>query len=75
MDFLPPAVIRQLLRLCQYAHADLLSASVRTVQEWEQGRRRLSGPAAALLRIAEQEPEAFLQIRQFLFVKPYYVVS
>jgi putative transcriptional regulator len=32
---------------------------LRTVQDWEQGRRKPSGPAIALLRIAEQKPEVF----------------
>ena len=36
--------------------------SLRTVQDWEQGRRTPSGPAKALLRIAEQQPKAFLEI-------------
>jgi putative transcriptional regulator len=36
---------------------------VRTVQEWEQARRAPNGPALALLRIAEQEPEVFLRLR------------
>jgi putative transcriptional regulator len=36
--------------------------SLRTVQDWEQGRRKPSGPAAALLRIAEQKPEVFKQL-------------
>ena len=33
-----------------------------TVQDWEQGRRKPSGPAKALLRIAEQKPEVFLAL-------------
>lgn len=59
----PPAEIRSRLKLSQHAFAGLMGVSVRTVQEWEQGRREPSGPATALLRIAEQEPEVFLRLQ------------
>jgi hypothetical protein len=36
--------------------------SLRTVQDWEQGRREPSGPAKSLLRIAEQHPDVFTQL-------------
>jgi putative transcriptional regulator len=58
-----PAEIRKRLNLSQHAFAGLLGVSVRTVQEWEQNRREPSGPAHALLRIADQEPEVFLRLR------------
>jgi putative transcriptional regulator len=58
----PPRVIRVKLRLSQSAFAGLMGVSLRTVQDWEQGRRKPSGPAVALLRIAEQKPEVFLQL-------------
>ena len=58
-----PAEIRTRLKLSQHAFAGMLGVSVRTVQEWEQGRREPSGPANALLRIADQEPEVFLKLR------------
>ncbi len=58
----PPQVIRAKLKLSQAAFAGLMGVSVRTVQDWEQGRRKPSGPAAALLRIAEQKPEVFMQL-------------
>ena len=58
----PPAEIRSRLKLSQDAFAALLGVSVRTLQEWEQGRREPRGPAKALLRIAEQHPEAFLDL-------------
>jgi len=57
-----PQVIRAKLKLSQVAFAGLMGVSVRTVQDWEQGRRKPSGPAAALLRIAEQKPEIFLKL-------------
>lgn len=58
----PPQVIRAKLKLSQAAFAGLMGVSVRTVQDWEQGRRKPSGPAEALLRIAEQKPEAFMEL-------------
>ncbi|HSF81158.1 MAG TPA: helix-turn-helix domain-containing protein [Anaerolineales bacterium] len=58
----PPQVIRAKLKLSQAAFAGLMGVSVRTVQEWEQGRRKPSGPAEALLRIAEQRPEVFMDL-------------
>jgi putative transcriptional regulator len=58
----PPQVIRAKLKLSQSAFAGLMGVSLRTVQDWEQGRRKPSGPAAALLRIAEQKPEVFRQL-------------
>jgi len=57
-----PKVIRAKLKLSQSAFAGLLGVSLRTLQDWEQGRRRPSGAAIALLRIAEQKPEVFLEI-------------
>ena len=30
---------------------------------WEQGRRTPSGPAKSLLRIAEQHPKVFMELR------------
>ena len=54
-----PRVIRTKLKLSQSAFAGLLGVSMRTLQDWEQGRRNPQGPAIALLRIAEQHPEVF----------------
>jgi putative transcriptional regulator len=58
----PPYVIRSKLELSQSAFAALMGVSLRTVQDWEQGRRKPSGPALALLRIAEQNPEVFTKL-------------
>ena len=54
--------IRQQLKLSQAAFAGLMGVSLRTIQDWEQGRRKPSGPAKSLLRIAEQHPEVFTQL-------------
>ena len=58
----PPQVIRSKLNMSQSAFAALLGVSIRTLQDWEQGRREPQGPAVALLRIAEQHPEVFAQL-------------
>jgi len=57
-----PKTIREQLAISQSAFAALMGVSVRTIQDWEQGRRTPSGPAKSLLRIAEQHPNVFLQI-------------
>lgn len=61
----PPAApqeIRQRMNLSQSAFAGMMGVSLRTVQDWEQGRRKPSGPAEALLRIADQKPDVFLEL-------------
>ena len=58
----PASEIRAKMGLSQAAFAGLMGVSERTIQDWEQGRRQPSGPAEALLRIAEQKPEIFLEL-------------
>jgi len=43
--------------LTQIEFAEALHISARTLQEWEQGRRKPSGPAKALIEIAFRHPE------------------
>lgn len=50
--------VREKTGLSQSAFAALLGVSTRTLQDWEQGRRRPTGPARSLLRIADRHPEA-----------------
>lgn len=57
-----PQIIRAKLNLSQSSFAGLLGVSIRTLQDWEQGRRTPQGPAVALLRIAEQHPEVFAKL-------------
>lgn len=52
--------IRKRMDLSQSAFATLLGVSLRTLQGWEQGRRKPTGPAYALLRVANKHPEALL---------------
>jgi len=56
-------IIREKLNISQSAFASLMGVSPRTIQDWEQGRRKPQGPAKSLLRIAEQHPEIFIEIR------------
>jgi putative transcriptional regulator len=49
--------IRQRTSLSQADFADLIGVSVKTLQNWEQDRRRPTGPAAALLKIIRHEPQ------------------
>ena len=59
----PAKEIRKKLQLSQSAFAGFMGVSIRTIQDWEQGRRTPQGPAKALLRIAEQCPEVFQELR------------
>lgn len=50
--------------LSQAKFAELLGVSVRTLQEWEQGRRMPSGAARSLLHIAASRPDVFRDVLQ-----------
>ncbi|HCS39632.1 MAG TPA: transcriptional regulator [Anaerolineaceae bacterium] len=52
--------IRLGYNLTQAEFAQLLDVSLRTYQNWEQGRRKPEGPAKVLLRVASLHPEALL---------------
>ena len=54
--------IRERTGLSQAKFAQLLGVSVRTLQEWEQGRRAPSGAARTLLMIAAKNPRALLEV-------------
>lgn len=53
--------IRTKTGLSQSRFASLLSVSKRTLENWEQGRRHPTGPARALLKIVEADPEHVLK--------------
>ena len=56
------ASVREKTGLSQSRFAELLGVSVRTLQEWEQGRRAPSGAARTLLLIAAKNPRALLDV-------------
>ncbi len=56
------AEARRQVGLSQSEFAALLGVSVRTLQDWEQGRREPSGAAQTLLRIAARNPKAVLEV-------------
>ena len=56
------ASVRERVGLSQSRFAQLLGVSVRTLQEWEQGRRAPSGAARTLLLIAQKNPGALLDV-------------
>lgn len=58
----PVADIRQKTGLSQSKFASLLGVSVRTLQDWEQGRRVPSGAARTLLLIAHRNPMALFEV-------------
>jgi putative transcriptional regulator len=56
------ATIREKTGLSQSRFASLLGVSVRTLQDWEQGRRAPSGAARTLLLVAAKSPRALLDV-------------
>ena len=52
--------VRERTKLPQSDFARLIGVSVRTLQNWEQGHRRPTGPAAALLRAVSANPKAVI---------------
>jgi putative transcriptional regulator len=56
------ASIRAKTGLSQSRFANLLGVSVRTLQDWEQGRRAPSGAARTLLLVAARNPRALLGV-------------
>lgn len=55
---MPPIVAARIkAELSQAQFAKLLGVSVRTLQDWEQGRREPSGAAKTLIRIATRRPD------------------
>ena len=53
-----PREVRKQANLTQAQMAPLMGMSLSGYRKWEQGTRRVSGPAATLLRVIEREPEA-----------------
>ena len=58
----PLASARLKLGLSQSEFAKMLGVSLRTFQEWEQGRRKPSGAAKSLITIAIKKPEVIKEL-------------
>ena len=53
-----PREVRRSVKLTQAQMAPLMGMSLSGYRKWEQGARRVSGPAAILLRVIQTEPDA-----------------
>jgi putative transcriptional regulator len=58
----PVRSVRESTGLSQSQFAELLGVSVRTLQDWEQGRRVPSGAARTLLRIVAKNPRVLREV-------------
>jgi putative transcriptional regulator len=54
--------VRMKSGLSQAKFAAALGVSKRTLEQWEQGRRKPSGAAKQLLKIAERHPEVLVEV-------------
>ena len=62
VELLPVVEARQKAGLSQSRFAELLGVSVRTLQDWEQGRRKPSRAAMSLIQIAKQRPDVLHEV-------------
>jgi len=62
-EITPPDIkmVREKLQVTQREFATMIGVSIRTLQNWEQGRRKPEGPANALLKVATKNPKAVLE--------------
>lgn len=63
VELSPVAEVRAKVGMPQSEFAELLGVSVRTLQDWEQGRRSPSGAAKTLIKVAGMHPEALRELR------------
>ena len=54
--------VRKRLGLSQREFARRINVSLDTIRNWEQGKRRPSGAARALLKVLDKAPETVLRI-------------
>ena len=57
-DRIAPREVREQAHVTQAQMAPLMGMSLSGYRKWEQGQRRVSGPAATLLRLIEKESDA-----------------
>ena len=57
-----PREVREQARLTQAQMAPLMGMSLSGYRKWEQGQRRVSGPAATLLRLIQKEPDVVKRV-------------
>ena len=62
VEISPVAQARHRSDLSQQEFSKLLGVSLRTLQEWEQGRRQPSGAAKSLIMIAIRYPEILKEV-------------
>ena len=53
--------IRNTAHLTQSNFAQVIGVSIKTVQNWEQGRRRPTGPARTLLKVFQKKPKEVIE--------------
>jgi putative transcriptional regulator len=56
------AVVRTRLGFSQAQFAQVVGISINTLQNWEQNRRKPTGPARVLLLMASKHPEMLLEV-------------
>jgi putative transcriptional regulator len=62
VDGLDVKHVRAMLGLSQMAFATMMGISVKTLRNWEQGRRNPGGAARVLLQVATRHPEAIWDV-------------
>jgi putative transcriptional regulator len=58
----PVAIARYRVRMSRNEFATLRGVSVRTLQEWKQGRQDPSGAARSFVRVAHEFPEGLREL-------------
>ena len=59
-----PREVRKKAKLTQAQMAPLMGMSLSGYRKWEQGARRVSGPAGILLEVIKNEPQAVIRALQ-----------
>ena len=62
VELSPVVEARRKVGLSQSEFAELLGVSIRTLQDWEQGRRQPTRAAASLIQIAKQRPDVLREV-------------